>query len=98
MTYLRILQGLIKKKLLRFTPLPRTSRTKGVEGLVIQNCKTGHINYYYVFEFEMIVVASLQQRVVLYVNRVTAEINPGTEGQIFIRLATDLSAFSLIMS
>ena len=47
-----------------------------------QNCKTGHINFYYVFEFEMIVVASLQQRVVLYVNRVTAEINPGTEGQI----------------
>ena len=50
------------------------------------------MNYYYVFEFKMIVVASLQQRVV-YVNRVTAEINPGTEGQIFIRLATDLSTF-----
>ena len=56
------------------------------------------MNYYYVFEFKKIVVASLQQRVVVYVNRVTVEINPGTEGQIFIRLATDLSAFSLIMS
>jgi hypothetical protein len=50
------------------------------------------MNYYYVFEFKMIVIASLQQRVV-YVNRVTAEINPGTEGQIFIRLATDFSTF-----
>jgi hypothetical protein len=52
------------------------------------------MNYYYVFEFEMIVVPRLQQRVVyICKRRVTAEINPGTEGQIFIRLATDLSVF-----